>query len=81
MPTVPVDGRKQYEKWIVEVVNAMNRRDPRAGVVEQVADKYILDRYPPATRASYGSGPAMPPLEPEPEAPKTPARALWPNLK
>jgi hypothetical protein len=31
MPVVPIDGRKQYPKWAVEVVNAMNGRDPRAG--------------------------------------------------
>jgi hypothetical protein len=60
------------------MVNAMNGRDPRAGVVEQViGDRYIIDPYPPATRTSYGSG--RRPLEPE--APKTPARALWPHLK
>jgi hypothetical protein len=81
MPTVPTDGRKQYPTWAVEVVNAMNGREPTAGVQQQVGDRYILDRWPPATRASYGSGQAMPALEPVPEAPKTPARALWPNLK
>ena len=48
MPTVPVDGRKQYEKWIVEVANAMSGRPPTAGVQEQViGDRYILDKYPP----------------------------------
>jgi hypothetical protein len=81
MPVVPTDGRKQYPTWAVEVVNAMNGRDPQAGVVQQVGDRYILDRWPPPSRASFGSGPARPALEPEPEAPRTPGRGLWPNLK
>ena len=86
MPTVPVDGRKQNEKWIVEVANAMAGREPTAGVQEQVVGgRYILDRWPPATRVSgYWSGTARPALEPEPDAaPKSTAAALalWPNLK
>jgi hypothetical protein len=79
MPTVPTDGRRQYPKLMVELTNALMGRDPRAGVVEQVGDRYILDKWPPATKTSYGSGRA--PLEPEPEAPKTAAQAIWPNLK
>jgi hypothetical protein len=84
MPTVPIDGRKQHEKWIVEVVNALHGRAATAGVVEQVVGgRYILDQFPPATKVSgYGSG--RPALEPEPEAaPKSSAAAtaLWPNLK
>jgi hypothetical protein len=86
MPTVPVDGRKQYDRWAVEVVNAMSGREPTAGVVEQViGDRYILDKYPPPSRAGgYGGGTGRPALEPEPEAaPKSTAAALalWPNLK
>jgi hypothetical protein len=84
MPTVPVDGRKQHEKWIVEVVNALHGREPTAGVQQQVVgDRYILDKYPPPSRVSgYGSGTARP--EPEPAAaPKSSAAAtaLWPNLR
>jgi hypothetical protein len=82
MPSVPIDGRKQHEKWIVEVVNAMNGREPTAGVAEVVpGGNYILDKWPAPSRASYGSGQTLPPLEPEPEKPMTPGRALWPNLK
>jgi hypothetical protein len=81
MPTVPIDGRKQYPKLAVEIVNALMGREPMAGVQQQVGDRYILEKYPPAARTSFGSGPAMPALESEPEVPKTPARALWPNLK
>jgi hypothetical protein len=83
---VPVDGRRQHEKWVVEVVNTMSGRAPTAGVVEQVVGgRYILDKYPPRSRVSgYGSGTARPALAPEPEeAPKSTAAALalWPNLK
>jgi hypothetical protein len=86
MPTVPVDGRKQYEKWIVEVANALAGREPTAGVQEQViGDRYILDKYPPPSRVSgNGGGTARPALEPEPDAaPRSSAAAtaLWPYLK
>jgi hypothetical protein len=85
MPTVPVDGRKQYEKLAVEIINALAGREPTAGVQQQViGGRYILDRWPPPTRVSgYGSGTARP--EPEPDAaPKSSAAAalaLWLNLK
>jgi hypothetical protein len=78
MPSVPVDGRRQYPKLHVEIINALAGRDPRAGVVEQVGDKYI-DKYPPATKTNYAGPSSLP--EPEPERPKTPGQALWPNLR
>jgi hypothetical protein len=81
MPRVPVDGRRQYPKLAVEIVNALNGREPTAGVQEQVGDRYILDRFPPASRASYGSGSTLPPLEPKAAAPKSAAQMLWPNWK
>jgi hypothetical protein len=65
MPTVPIDGRRQYPKLHVEIEQV-------------VGGKYILDKYPPATRTDYSSSSRLP--EPEPEPPRTPARALWPNL-
>jgi hypothetical protein len=77
---VPIDGRPQYPKLSVEIVNALNGRDPRAGVVQQVGDRYIIDRYPPATRTDYGSSSTLPPLEaPEPKEP-TAGQRLWPHL-
>jgi hypothetical protein len=78
---VPIDGRRQFPKLHVEIVNALSGSDPRAGVVQQVGDKYILDRYPPAARTNYGSGSTLPPLEPVAEAPKSAGQRLWPNLK
>jgi hypothetical protein len=79
---VPIDARRQYPKLMVELTNAMMGRDPRAGVVEQVVgDKYILDKYPPATRTDYVGSSTLPPLEtPEPKEP-TAGQRLWPNLK
>jgi hypothetical protein len=85
MPTVPVDGRKQYPKLMVEIVNAMNGRDPTAGVVEQViGDRYILDRHPPATKTSYSGGSGLAAEVPKvEEAPRSSAaaRSLWPALR
>jgi hypothetical protein len=81
---VPIDGRPQYPKLHVEIINALNGRDPTAGVVEQVGDKYILDKYPPATRtSSYGGTFSGPLEEPKAEEAKSSeaALALWPNLK
>jgi hypothetical protein len=85
MPTVPVDGRPQYPKLTVEILNALAGRPPTAGVVQQVGDRYILDRWPAATRVSGygGSGRAGPMETPPIEAPKSSAAAtaLWPNLR
>jgi hypothetical protein len=79
MPNVPIDGRPQYPKLAVEIVNAMNGREPTAGVHQQVGDSYILEKYPPAPKASRFGGPSM--AVAEPETPKSPAQALWPHLK
>jgi hypothetical protein len=58
--TVPVDGRPQYPMTAVWMANAAAGRWITAGVQQQVGDRYILDRWPPPSRASYGSSPAGP---------------------
>jgi hypothetical protein len=64
----------------VWMVNAVAGRSITAGVQQQVGDRYILDKYPPPARTSPFSGPSMA-AEPAPETPKSPANALWPNLR
>jgi hypothetical protein len=82
MATVPVDGRKQCPKLMVELTNVMNGREPTFGVHQQVGDRYILEKYPPAVRTSGPSWSSGPPPDSTPETPKTPTagQRLWPNL-
>jgi hypothetical protein len=79
--TAPIDGRPQYPKLYVELVNAMNGREPTFGVQQQVGDRYILEKWPAPSRASYGGSSAGPVEVPVPEAPRSAAQAIWPNLR
>jgi hypothetical protein len=85
--TAPFDGRKQFTELQIMMGNAMmgGGRMPLEGAepVGYGSGLYTLaGEWPtPAKTNSYGSGQTLPPLEPVQEAPRTPARALWPNLK
>jgi hypothetical protein len=67
------------------MANTQLGRPPLAGVQQIGVDRntYTLaGSWPTPTRTnSYGGGPAMPALEPKPEAPKTAGQMVWPNLK
>jgi hypothetical protein len=88
MPSVPVDGRPQFDPATVMVANALMGRWLTDGV-ETVTPggQYILKNTWPAPKASVGfSGtPAASTLEGKGaskniDRPMTPARAIWPNL-
>ena len=85
MPTVPVDGRPQFDPTTVWTFNAMLGRPITTGVETMTpGGKYILQNSWPKpktindTRSAGFSGLASAPT-PEPR-PMTPGRALWPNL-
>jgi hypothetical protein len=82
MPTVPVDGRIQASGIAVMMANvALGRPDLFAGVdpVGYGSGLYTIKGSWPSVPLGR---PSMPMEEaPQPEAPKTAAGALWPNLK
>jgi hypothetical protein len=88
MPTVPVDGRAQFDPSTIMVVNAQLGRWPLTAGVETVTPggSYILrNSWPPAPTTNRWSGGGMSSRAVEPETPKTgstrAASALWPHLK
>ena len=78
MPTVPNDGRPQFSFTDIAVANAQRGRVPLTGFEQIGPDRYVLAGSWPVAR-TVSTGPSFRP-EPEPERPKTPAQALWPNL-
>ena len=87
MPTVPIDGRPQFDPATVMLANYSLGRWPLTAGVETVTPggSYILkNSWPPAPRASVGGNSPARPVEMPDAAPKLSseaARALWPNLK
>jgi hypothetical protein len=83
MPTVPIDGRQQFDGRTVAVVNAERGRLPYDGFSHIGGGRYIANDPPPPPRASYGLSPAAlaSASQATPETkPRTAANALWPNL-
>ena len=86
MPTVPIDGRRQFSTTDVILGNVSLGRAPFAGVEQIGPDRYVLANSWPTPRASgYSATPISPSggwaSSPAPAPkPMTPARALWPNL-
>jgi hypothetical protein len=87
MPTVPIDGRPQFDPATVMLANYSLGRWPLTAGVETVTPggSYILkNSWPPAPRASVGgNSPAMPVEVPDaaPKLSSEASRALWPSLK
>ena len=87
MPTVPIDGRPQFDPATVMLANYSLGRWPLTAGVETVTPggSYILkNSWPPAPRASVGGNSPARPVEVPDAAPKLSSeasRALWPNLK
>jgi hypothetical protein len=85
MPTVPTDGRPQFDPSTVWVANAMAGRWITDGVETMTpGGKYILQNSWPKPRPSTGgfSGVAASLTAPESVGPKSSAgaRAIWPTL-
>jgi hypothetical protein len=79
MATVPIDGRPQFTFAGLAVANAAFGRPSLADVQQIGRDRYILPNAWPTPKASnFSSSVAASAVEPE--APKSPASALWPNL-
>ena len=83
MPTVPVDGRPQFDPATVMVANYSLGRWPLTAGVETVTPggSYILKNSwptPPTTNSNFSSSVAAstPEAKPRPSG----ARALWPHL-
>jgi hypothetical protein len=75
----PQDGRPQYTFAGLAVSNAAFGRPTLAEVQQIGPDRYILPNAWPAPKASnFSSSVAASAVEPE--APKSPAARLWPNL-
>jgi hypothetical protein len=84
MPTVPVDGRRQFSQLDVVIANSQLAisqpgRMPLAGVSKIGPDMYVEAGSWPVPR-TVSTGPSSARPEPQPETPKTPASALWPHL-
>jgi hypothetical protein len=91
MPTVPFDGRPQFDPSVVWTVNALAGRWPLTAGVETVTPdgKYILANSWPKPRPSMTTGasssqsdfsPLTAAAAPSP-ASSAQARAIWPQLK
>ena len=82
--SVPVDGRAQYSFATVAMTNASLGRMPWAGVEQVGPDRYVVaGSWPtpkPTPANSFSSAVAASTSAPE-AAPKSPAHALWPDLK
>jgi hypothetical protein len=83
--SVPQDGRPQFDPTTVMITNAMMGRWPLTAGVEAVVPggKYILQNTwpkPPATNNNFSSAVAASTSAPV-AAPKSPAHALWPDMK
>jgi hypothetical protein len=84
MPTVPVDGRPQFDPATVMLANYSLGRWPLTAGVETVTSggKYILKNSwptPPTTNSNFSSSVAASQVLPDTK-PRTAASALWPNL-
>jgi hypothetical protein len=79
MPTVPNDGRPQFSFTDIAVANAQRGRVPLTGFEQIGPDRYVVKGSWPTPQPQTTGGASFP-IEPEPERPKTPAQALWPNL-
>jgi hypothetical protein len=80
MLRVPVDGRPQVSGMMAAAINMDRGRPPGYGVIPVPGGRYIMEeaRRPPV--ANWTDGP--PRATPIPDVkPKTPAQALWPDLK
>jgi hypothetical protein len=86
MPSVPVDGRRQYDFTTVAIANASLGRMPWDGVQEIFPGRYVVggtwptptkgpDRTPDRVFSSAVAASATPESRP-----KTAGHALWPNL-
>ena len=86
MPTVPIDGRPQFSTLDVTLANVSLGRSPLHGVQQIGPDRYVLaGSWPTPIKANGFSGPVASEGEgassPDFPKPRTPGRALWPNLK
>jgi hypothetical protein len=85
MPSVPVDGRRQYSMADVVVANVSLGRMPFAGVEEVFPGRYVVAGSWPKPTSPGGSGfSGLAAAEAEPaEAPRSSAaaRSLWPQLR
>jgi hypothetical protein len=78
MPTIPTDGRRQFSGIAVMMTNhRLGRRDLFAGTEQIGPDTYVVSGSWPSVPLGR---PSMSEEAPQPEAPKTAATALWPNL-
>jgi hypothetical protein len=84
MPTVPIDGRQQFDGTVAAMVNAQRGRLPYDNFTHIGGGRYIAND-PPPVPFSAGISPAV--LSSAVEAPdqgpasRPAARALWPDLK
>jgi hypothetical protein len=86
MPTVPIDGRKQFPGLTVMLTNHSMGRDLFAGVEQVGPDAYVVSNSWPAPKASssFSSSVAASAIESAPVSRPTSsasALALWPTLK
>jgi hypothetical protein len=78
MPSVPLDGRRQFSTTDVLLANVSLGRSPLAGVEQVGPDRYVLAGSFPTPRP-VSIGPSTFVAE-EPARPKTAGQLLWPHL-
>jgi hypothetical protein len=83
MPTVPVDGRKQFPGLVVMLANTSLGRAPFAGVERVGPDAYVLPNSwptPPPTPSTTSFSPLVAASAAPDVVPRSAGKALWPNL-